>query len=188
MPDFEEALTTDEITRSARYSKKYDGAIFANINDSGTAESIIANDYIAFSPNQAKSATDNNGDFSENLSILYELEQDDLETEAKKAIDQGMSKDDFIQKMLSQDATEFGLDDGTFDTSLKIAGITEAEKIAELNKAELNKAWQTANETAAKVDKELFPDETDEGNTDFNPDEYEAQLASAYDKVAEPPP
>ncbi|GMO48611.1 MAG: hypothetical protein Ta2G_04540 [Termitinemataceae bacterium] len=115
---------------------------------------------------------------------LYELEQDELEADARQAIDQGMSKEDFIQKMLSQDATEFGLDDGSFDTSLKIAGITEAEKIAELNKA-----WQTANETAAKVDKELLPDNTEtpseEENTDWHPDEYEAQIASAYDKASE---
>ncbi|GMO28482.1 MAG: hypothetical protein Ta2B_09220 [Termitinemataceae bacterium] len=156
-----------------------------------------------------KSRGDNLGDLD---TTLYELEQDDLETEAKKAIEDGLSKEDFIQKMLSLDAVEFGLDDGTFDTSLKIAGITEAEKIAELERA-----WQTASETVAKIDKELLPAETDEGvendlelippndwkdegntdsdpdemyagNTDWNIDEYEAQLASAYDKAAAPPP
>ncbi|GHT49905.1 hypothetical protein FACS1894102_5040 [Spirochaetia bacterium] len=142
-----------------------------------------------------KSSGDNLGDLD---TTLYELEQDELETDARQAIDQGMSKEDFIQKMLAQDAVEYGLEDGTFDTSLKIAGITEAEKIAELERA-----WQTANETAAKIDKELLPDNIKtpieeenadftpdeyEGNTDFNPDEYEAQLASAYDKAAEPPP
>ncbi|GHT49594.1 hypothetical protein FACS1894102_4450 [Spirochaetia bacterium] len=140
-----------------------------------------------------KSSGDNLSDLD---TTLYELEQDELEADARQAIDQGTSKDEFIQKMLTQDAVEYGLEDGTFDTSLKIAGITEAEKIAELERA-----WQTASETAAKIDKELLPaetDEIDEGNTDFNPDEYEcntdfnpdeyeAQIASAYDKAAAPP-
>ncbi|GHT50591.1 hypothetical protein FACS1894102_6220 [Spirochaetia bacterium] len=148
----------------------------------------------SLSTGSAEKSSGDNSDSGDFDNTLYELEQDELETEARQAIDQGMSKEDFIQKMLTQDAVEYGLEDGTFDTSLKIAGITEAEKIAELEKA-----WQTANETAAKVDKELLPAENEEenadfipdeyeGNTDFNPDEYEAQLASAYDKAAAPPP
>ncbi|GMO37037.1 MAG: hypothetical protein Ta2B_16890 [Termitinemataceae bacterium] len=69
--------------------KGADGIEYINkVEDKGSKSFIISN------PNQAKSATDNNGDFSENLSILYELEQDELEADARQAIDQGMSKED----------------------------------------------------------------------------------------------
>lgn len=60
---------TDEITKIAK-DRGYDGLIITNVIDKGAEASKngeyaeVANDYIAFEPNQIKSATDNNGMFS----------------------------------------------------------------------------------------------------------------------------
>ncbi|MBO7430061.1 MAG: hypothetical protein J6U56_03495 [Spirochaetia bacterium] len=48
----------------------FDGTILNNVTDTG----IKSNHYIAFSPNQIKSATDNVGTFSDNPSILFQTE------------------------------------------------------------------------------------------------------------------
>lgn len=71
---------TDEIAKIAK-NRGYDGLIIMNVIDKGAEVSKngeyadIANDYIAFKPNQIKSATDNNGQFSfsnDNINDDYE--------------------------------------------------------------------------------------------------------------------
>ena len=55
-----EETTTDNLIKIAR-ERGYDGLIVKNVIE---ASSDFGDDYVIFSPNQAKSATDNNGEFS----------------------------------------------------------------------------------------------------------------------------
>jgi exonuclease VII small subunit len=72
--------STDELVKIAK-DRGYDGLIVKNVVDKGAEASKngeyaeVANDYIAFNPNQIKSATDNNGQFSssnDNINDDYE--------------------------------------------------------------------------------------------------------------------
>ena len=53
-------ITTDELINTAK-SRGYDGLIVKNVIE---ASCDFGDDYVIFSPNQAKSATDNNGEFN----------------------------------------------------------------------------------------------------------------------------
>ena len=68
---FDEVYDTDELIREVRKEDNYDGAVLKNVFDAGEYynddlgyEHYISNDYVAFNPNQIKSATENNGEFS----------------------------------------------------------------------------------------------------------------------------
>ena len=68
---FDEVYDTDELIREIRKEDNYDGAVLKNVFDAGEYynddlgyEHYISNDYVAFNPNQIKSATENNGEFS----------------------------------------------------------------------------------------------------------------------------
>ena len=62
-----DTVTTDKLANIAK-ERGYDGCIIKNVIDKGAeiagSYSDISNDYIANNPNQIKSATDNNGEFS----------------------------------------------------------------------------------------------------------------------------
>jgi hypothetical protein len=75
-------LSTDELAREAR-ARDADGVIFNNVMDEGgygQGYGYGETSYVAFSPNQIKSATDNNGNFSPDKdSILFQEEYSGIE-------------------------------------------------------------------------------------------------------------
>ena len=66
---------TNAFVQRAKDSGKYDGAIISNVIDAGDQdvdyEVRPTNEYVVFSPNQIKSATENNGEYSESEDIRF---------------------------------------------------------------------------------------------------------------------
>lgn len=141
--------------------EKYDGVILYNVSDND----IVSNHYIAFSPNQIKSATANNGSFSENsddirFSIIGErntpeAQYDELDYDTDNLTD---------AQQLATDAVLGALDDAGI--SVERVSEEEAEREVEKEKSESSvrlirqiaegtKGQSNNPITAAKVQKNL---------------------------------
>lgn len=84
---FNNGVITDNDFRTSSFSEKstnevaedslnegYDGVIISNVGEIGQgsgAGTLIANDYVIFKPNQVKSATDNNGEYSKTNNNIH---------------------------------------------------------------------------------------------------------------------
>lgn len=133
--------STDDVVRYAR-NAGHDGAIIKNVYDGGL-ELGLTNDYIAFEPNQIKSATDNEGTFSE--------EEDDIrfrvvEDEAKLAeLESG-------DKITAYRAVQIKKDGKIFSPMASRLKSTESGTKQEKNEAAQMKQWDEAVESLDKVD------------------------------------
>ena len=93
---------TNEIAKIAK-DRGYDGLIIKNVIDKGAEASKngefaeVANDYIAFEPNQIKSATDNTGAFSSDNDDIY-----DSQTQQQQAQEVFSTRQEMLNTMVQE--------------------------------------------------------------------------------------